>query len=161
MMTGMKIVGIECATKEDRMGLALGTLKGNEIIINEVELGSSDTSSVGIILNWLSLEKTALLALDAPLGWPEFTAKAARRWLSRVGVKTLFIEPGSPWENGYIESFNGKLRDELLKRDVFCTLPQAKVFIDQRIKVYIQIRPHSSIGYLPPAPEAKILVTLT
>jgi len=60
---------------------------------------------------------------------PEFTAKAVRRWLSRVGVKTLFIEPGSPWENGYIESFNGKLRDELLNREIFTTLEEAKVLI--------------------------------
>ena len=61
---------------------------------------------------------------------PEFTAKAIRNWLSRMGVKTLFIEPGSPWENGYIESFNGKLRDELLNREVFTTLMEAKVLIE-------------------------------
>ena len=58
---------------------------------------------------------------------PEFTANAIRRWLNRIGVKTLFIEPGSPWENGYIESFNGKLRDELLNREVFTTLTEAEV----------------------------------
>ena len=61
---------------------------------------------------------------------PEFTAKAVRKWLNRIGVKTLFIEPGSPWENGYIESFNGKLRDELLNREVFTTLEEAKVLIE-------------------------------
>ena len=60
---------------------------------------------------------------------PEFTAREVRRWLSRLGVKTLFIEPGSPWENGYIESFNGKLRDELLNREIFTTLHEAKVLI--------------------------------
>ena len=91
---------------------------------------------------------------------PEFTAKAVRRWLNRLGVKTLFIEPGSPWENGYIESFNGKLRDELLNREVFTTLKEAKVLIEQWRKEYNQIRPHSALGYQPPAPEA-ILVTLT
>jgi transposase InsO family protein len=58
---------------------------------------------------------------------PEFTARAVRRWLNRLGVKTLFIERGSPWENGYIESFNGKLRDELLNREIFTTLEGAKV----------------------------------
>ena len=58
---------------------------------------------------------------------PEFTAKAIRKWLNRLGVKTLFIEPGSPWENGYIESFNGKLRDELLNREIFTTLTEAKM----------------------------------
>jgi len=92
---------------------------------------------------------------------PEFTAKAVRRWLNRLGVKTLFIEPGSPWENGYIESFNGKMRDELLNREIFTTLTEAKVLIEQWRKEYNQVRPHSSLGYRPPAPEARILVTLT
>jgi putative transposase len=92
---------------------------------------------------------------------PEFTAKAVRSWLSRLGVKTLFIEPGSPWENGYIESFNGKLRDELLNREIFTTLTEAKILIEQWRREYNQIRPHSSLGYRPPAPEAIIPVTLT
>ena len=92
---------------------------------------------------------------------PEFTAKAIRRWLNRVGVKTLFIEPGSPWENGHIESFNGKLRDELLNREIFTTLTEAKVLIEQWRREYNQIRPHSSLGYRPPAPETRIPVTLT
>ena len=92
---------------------------------------------------------------------PEFTAKAIRRWLSRVGVKTLFIGPGSPWENGYIESFNGKLRDELLNREVFTTLTEAMILIEQWRREYNEVRPHSSLGYQPPAPEARMLVTLT
>ncbi len=92
---------------------------------------------------------------------PEFTAKAIRRWLSRISVKTLFIEPGIPWENGYIESFNGKLRDELLNREVFTTLTETKVLIEQWRREYNQVRTHSSLGYRPPAPEARILVTLT
>ena len=85
---------------------------------------------------------------------PEFTAKAIRDWLNRIGVKTLFIEPGSPWENGYVESFNGKLRDELLNREIFTTLTEAKVLIEQWRQEYNHIRPHSSLGYRPPAPEA-------
>ncbi len=85
---------------------------------------------------------------------PEFTAKMVRDWLGELGVKTLFIEPGSPWENGYIESFNGKLRDELLNREVFYSLVEAKILIEQWRKEYNQIRPHSSLGYRPPAPEA-------
>ena len=85
---------------------------------------------------------------------PEFTSKAVRGWLSELGVKTLFIEPGSPWENGYIESFNGKLRDELLNREVFSTLIEAQVLIEWWRKHYNQVRPHSALGYLPPAPEA-------
>jgi putative transposase len=92
---------------------------------------------------------------------PEFTAKAVRKWLNKLGVKTLFIEPGSPWENGYIESFNGKLRDELLNREIFTTLIEAKVLIAQWRKEYNQVRPHSSLGYKPPAPEAKMLKILT
>jgi transposase InsO family protein len=85
---------------------------------------------------------------------PEFTAKAIRKWLARLGVKILFIEPGSPWENGYIESFNGKLRDELLNREIFYTLEEAKVLIEQWRREYNQVRPHSALGYRPPAPEA-------
>ncbi len=85
---------------------------------------------------------------------PEFTAGAVRDWLGRVGVRTLFIEPGSPWENGYVESFNGKLRDELLDREIFDTLLEAKVLIERWRTEYNTIRPHSSLGYRPPAPEA-------
>ena len=92
---------------------------------------------------------------------PEFTAQAIRRWLGRIGVKTLFIDPGSPWENGYIESFNGKLRDELLNREVFTTLEEARVLIEQWRQEYNHIRPHSSLGYRPPAPEVIISETVT
>jgi len=92
---------------------------------------------------------------------PEFTAKAVRRWLYRVGVKTLFIEPGSPWENGYVESFNSKLRDELLNGEVFTTLTEARVLIEQWRMEYNHIRPHSSLGYRSPVPEAKLSVALT
>ncbi len=84
----------------------------------------------------------------------EFTAKAVREWLNRVGVGPLFIERGSPWENGYIESFNGKLRDELLNRELFYTLKEAKVLIGNWRWEYNHFRPHSSLGYRPPAPEA-------
>jgi putative transposase len=85
---------------------------------------------------------------------PEFTAHRVRDWLKTVEVKTLFIEPGSPWENGYVESFNGKLRDELLNREVFDTLLEAKVLIERWRHSYNTVRPHSSLGYQPPAPEA-------
>jgi len=71
-----------------------------------------------------------------------------------VGVRTLFIEPGSPWENGYVESFNGRLRDELLDREIFYTLLEAKVLIERWREHYNRVRPHSSLGYRPPAPEA-------
>jgi transposase InsO family protein len=85
----------------------------------------------------------------------EFTARCVREWLGRVGVKTLYIEPGSPWENGYVESFNGKLRDELLKRESFDTLLEAKVLIERWRQAYNTVRPHSALGYRPPAPEAR------
>ena len=84
----------------------------------------------------------------------EFTARMIRNWLKRIGVKTLYIEPGSPWENGYIESFNGKLRDELLDREVFYTLKEAQILIERWRIEYNTIRPHSSLGYRPPAPES-------
>ena len=83
----------------------------------------------------------------------EFTANVIRRWLTRLGIKTLYIEPGSPWENGYIESFNGKLRDELLNGEVLDTLLEARVLTERWRQEYNQIRPHSSLGYRPPAPE--------
>jgi len=85
---------------------------------------------------------------------PEFTARAVRQWLRHLGVKTLYIEPGSPWENGYIESFNGKLRDELLNVEIFTTLFEAQVLIESWRRDYNQVRPHSALGYRPPAPEA-------
>lgn len=85
---------------------------------------------------------------------PELTAKALREWLRDLGVNTLFIEPGSPWENGYIESFNGKLRDELLNREIFTTLWEAKVLIEGWRREYNEVRPHSSLGYRPPSPRA-------
>jgi transposase InsO family protein len=85
---------------------------------------------------------------------PEFVAERVRDWLERVGVKPLFIEPGSPWENGYNESFNGRLRDELLNREIFDTLLEAKVLIERWRRHYNTIRPHSALGYRPPAPEA-------
>jgi len=89
----------------------------------------------------------------------EFTSKAGRKWLDRLGVKTLFIEPGSSWENGYIESFNGKLRDELLNREIFTTLEEAKVLIEQWQREYNQVRPHSALRYRPPAPGAILIMT--
>ena len=84
---------------------------------------------------------------------PEFTAKKVTEWLDRVDVKTLFIEPGSPWENGYNESFNGTLRYELLDVELFDTLLEAIVLIERWRVEYNTIRPHSSLGYRPPAPE--------
>jgi putative transposase len=87
---------------------------------------------------------------------PEFAATAVRGWLGKLGVTTLFIEPGSPWENGYVESFNGKLRDELLNAELFDTLLEAKVLVERWRRAYNTVRPHSALGYRPPAPEARL-----
>ena len=81
------------------------------------------------------------------------TAKVVRNWLTQVGAKTLFIEPGSPWENGYCESFNGKLRDELLNGEIFYSLKEAQIVIEQWRKHYNTVRPHSALNYRSPAPQ--------
>lgn len=86
----------------------------------------------------------------------EFTAKSIRAWLPKLGIKTLYIEPGSPWENGYNESFNGRLRDECLNAESFHTLKEAQVILEQWRHHYNHIRPHTSLGYKPPAPMARM-----
>jgi transposase InsO family protein len=103
-------------------------------------------------LSWLMATRGVPEHIRSDNG-PEFTATIVREWLTKVGVKTLFIEPGSPWENGYVESFNGKLRDELLDREIFYSLTEAKVLIEMWRRHYNTVRPHSSLGYRPPAPE--------
>jgi transposase InsO family protein len=84
---------------------------------------------------------------------PEFIANAVRNWINAVGARTAYIEPGSPWENGYCESFNSKLRDELLNGEIFYTLKEAEIVIESWRRHYNTVRPHSSLGYKPPAPE--------
>ncbi len=74
-----------------------------------------------------------------------------RSWLGNLEVTTLLIEPGTPWENGYVEAFNGKLRDELLDREIFTTLTEAKILIEEWRKEYNQVRPHGALNYRPPA----------
>jgi putative transposase len=85
---------------------------------------------------------------------PEFIAHELRKWLAKVGTRTLYIERGSPWENGYCESFNGKLRDECLNGEIFCSLKEAQILIEQWRVEYNTQRPHSALGYRPPAPAA-------
>ena len=103
-------------------------------------------------LSWLMATRGAPAHIRSDNG-PECTARAVREWLGKVGVKTLFITPGSPWENRYVESLNGKLRDELLNREVFETLLDARVLIERWREHYNTARPHSSLGDRPPAPE--------
>ena len=90
----------------------------------------------------------------------EFACEKVRTWLQELGAKPLFIEPGSPWENGYIESFNGKFRDEVLNREIFYSLQEAQVIIEQWRQAYNTVRPHSALGYRPPAPEAILAPSL-
>ena len=87
---------------------------------------------------------------------PEFVAKAVQEWITAVGAKTAYIAPGSPWENGFIESFNARLRDELLDGEIFYSLREAKVVIESWRRHYNQVRPHASLGYRAPAPEVVV-----
>jgi len=99
--------------------------------------------------------KPTIASLHSPP--PQFVhrvAKTVRKWLDSLGVNTLYIEPGSPWENGYLESFNGKLRDELLNGEIFDTLLEAQVLVERWRIHYNMVRPHSALNYRPPAPEA-------
>jgi transposase InsO family protein len=84
---------------------------------------------------------------------PEFVAKALQGWIGAVGAKTAYIAPGSPWENGYVESFNARLRDELLDGEIFYSLREAQIVIESWRRHYNAVRPHQSLGYRPPAPE--------
>ena len=88
----------------------------------------------------------------------EFIAKAVQEWITAVGAKTAYIAPGSPWENGFIESFNARLRDELLDGEIFYSLKEAKIVIESWRRHYNTVRPHGSLGYRPPAPEVSMLV---
>jgi len=90
---------------------------------------------------------------------PEFVAKDLRKWLADTGAKTLYIEPGSPWENGYCESFNSKLRDEFLNGEIFYSIKELRVLAERWRVHYNTVRPHSSLGYKPPAPEARLIST--
>ena len=85
---------------------------------------------------------------------PEFVAKDLRKWLAKTGAKTLYIEPGSPWENGYCKRFNSKLRDEFLNGETFYSMKELRVLAERWRVHYNTIRPHSSLGYRSPAPEA-------
>jgi putative transposase len=105
------------------------------------------------VLTQLFCERGVPVYLRSDTG-SEFTARKVRPWLSRLEVRLLFIEPGSTWENGCIESFNGKMRDELLAREIFYSLKEAQIMVEMWRKEYNTVRPHSSLGYRPLAPEA-------
>jgi transposase InsO family protein len=102
---------------------------------------------------------TDLFILRGPLAYirsdngPEFIARSVRDWIAAVDARTAYIEPGSPWENGYCESFNARFRDELLNGEIFYTLKEARVVIEEWRRHYNTVRPHSALGWKPPAPE--------
>jgi putative transposase len=112
-----------------------------------------DSTEVLRVLARLFLEYGVPVYIRSDNG-PEFIADAVRDWLTKVGVVTLYIEPGSPWENGYVESFNARFRDELLNGELFYTLREAQVIIERWRREYNEVRPHSSLGYRAPAPAA-------
>jgi len=119
-----------------------------------IEVGRKlNSRNVIDVLSRLFIEKGVPLYIRSDNG-PGFIAERVRWWLRRIGVETLYIEPGSPWGNGYIESFNGRLRDELLNVEIFDTLYEAQVLVERWRWEYNTIRPHGSLGYKPPAPEA-------
>ena len=113
------------------------------------QLGSADVIDV---LADLFVARGAPVHIRSDQG-PEFVAEAVEGWIAGVGAATAYIEKASPWENGYVESFNGKLRDELLRAEVFNSLREAQVLIERWRKHYNTVRPHSALGYRPPAPE--------
>ena len=111
-----------------------------------------NSQAIANVLFKLFLQKGIPMHIRSDNG-PEFTSKFIRDWLKKIEVETLFITPGSPWENGYNESFNGTLRDEVLDREEFYTLHEAQVLIERWRNEYNTIRPHSSLGYRPPVPR--------
>ena len=118
----------------------------------ERRLGSAEALDV---LAELMLERGVPGHIRSDNG-PEFVAAAVREWIAGVGAETAYIEPGSPWENGYVESFNSKLRDELLDGEIFYTLREAQVLIEAWRRHYNALRPHSALRWQPPAPEVRI-----
>jgi len=87
---------------------------------------------------------------------PEFIAKDLRSLLPGIGVKTAYIEPGSLWENGFCESFNGTFRDNLLDREIFYSLREPQIIVGEWVKHYNHVRPHSALAYRPPAPQTQV-----
>lgn len=119
----------------------------------ERRLGSDEVLEV---LAELMLERGVPEYIRSDNG-PEFVAKAVKNWIAAVGAKTVYIEPGSPWENGYVESFNSKLRDELLDGEIFYSLKEAQVMIEAWRRHYNALRPHSALGWRPPAPAVRLI----
>ena len=127
---------------------------GRECLVIRVKRKLNSTDVIDVLTDLFILRGVpAYIRSD---NGPEFVAEAVRKWISAVGAKTAYIEPGSPWENGYIESFNARFRDELLNGEIFYSLKEAQIVIEQWRHHYNTKRPHSALGYRPPAPETII-----
>ncbi len=121
-----------------------------------IEVDRSITSKEVAQVLWRLMEERGEPGYIRSDNGPEFIAEAVKGWLTEAGVGTLYIEPGSPWENGYCESFNSRLRDELLDRELFTSLIEAKVIVEEYRQHYNRRRPHSALGYRTPAEFAEL-----
>ncbi|MEZ5933895.1 MAG: IS3 family transposase [Alphaproteobacteria bacterium] len=149
---------VHCRTDDGRAFRALNILDefSRECLAIRVKRKLNSTGVIDALTDLFILRgPTAFIRSD---NGPEFVAEAVRGWIEAVAAKTAFIEPGSPWENGYVESFNARLRDELLDGEIFYSLKEAQIIIEDWRKHDNTKRPHSALGYRPPAPET--IVTL-
>ena len=147
---------VHCWTDDGKVFRTLNILDefSRECLAIKVERKLNPTNMIDALTDLFILRGApAFIRLD---NGPEFIAQAVRDWTAAVGTKTAYIEPSSPWENGYCESFNGRFRDELLNGEIFYSLREAQVIIEEWRKHYNTKRPHSASGYRPPAPEAII-----
>ena len=144
---------VHCRTDDGRAFRALNILDefSRECLVIRVDRKLNSTDVIDALTDLFILRRPpAFVRSD---NGPEFVAEAVRAWIEAVGAKTAFIEPGSPWENGYVESFNARLRDELLDGEIFYSLKEAQIIIEDWRKHYNTKRPHSALRYRPPAPE--------
>lgn len=144
---------MHCRTDDGKAFSTLNILDefSRECLAIRVKRKLNSTDVIGVLSGLLILRgPPAFVRSD---NGPEFVAKDVRVWIEAVGAKTAFIEPGSPWENGYVESFNARFRDELLNREVFYSWREAQIIIEGWRKYYNAKRPHSALGCRPPAPE--------
>ena len=147
---------VHCRTDDGRVFRTLNILDehSRECLAIKVKRKLNSTDVIDVLTDLFILRGApAFIRSD---NGPEFVAQAVRDWIAAVGAKTAYIEPGSPWENGYCESFNGRMRDELLNGEIFYSLREAQILIEQWRKHYNTKRPHSALGYRPPAPETII-----
>ncbi|MFG6554478.1 IS3 family transposase [Sulfitobacter sp. 1A16808] len=147
---------VHCRTDDGKAFRTLNILDehSRECLAIKVKRKLNSTDVIDVLTDLFILRGTPVFIRSD--NGPEFVAQAVRGWIAAVGAKTAYIEPGSPWENGYCESFNGRMRDELLNGEIFYSLREAQILIEQWRKHYNTKRPHSALGYRPPAPETII-----